>query len=71
MYNSSDGHTKIQRSCLNSLYLASLNWSKFVNIMDTGLTTLSVFSAELLLDSELSANGYLLLNYLNPALFIM
>ena len=30
-----------------------------------------LFSAELLRDSELSANGDLLLNYLNPTLFIV
>ena len=39
--------------------------------MDSGLTTLSAFSAELLCDSELSVNGELFLNYLNPALFIV
>ena len=38
--------------------------------MDSGLTTLSAFSAELLHDSELSTNGTILLNYLNPALFV-
>ena len=53
------------------MYLASLNWSKLINVMDSSLTTLSAFSVELLLDSELSANGDLLLNYLNPALFIL
>ena len=61
---------KIQRSCLNSLYLASLNWSKLVNVLDVGLTTLSAFKIELLRDSELSHNGEQLLNYFNPALFI-
>ena len=39
--------------------------------MDSGITTLSAFLAKLLCDSELSANGNLLLNYLNPALFIV
>ena len=38
--------------------------------MDSGLTTLGAFSAELLRDSELSTNGTILLNYLNSALFI-
>ena len=71
LYNTEDGHSKIQRYCLNSLYLASLNWSKLINVIDSGLTTLSTFSAKLLCDSELSANGDLLLNYLNPALFIV
>ena len=66
-----DGRPRIQRHRLNSLYLASLNWSKLINVMDSGLTTLSAFSAELLRESELSANGELLLNYLNPSLFIM
>ena len=39
--------------------------------MNYGLTTLSAFSIKFLRDSELSANGDLLLNYLNPALFIV
>ena len=39
--------------------------------MDSGLSTLSTFSAEILRDLELSANGELLLNYLNSALFIV
>ena len=69
LYNIEDGHAKIQRSRPNSLYLASLNWSKLFNVMDSGLITLSAFSAELLRDSELSGNGNLLLNYLNIALF--
>ena len=45
LYTTEDGCPKIQRSCLNSLYLASLNWSKSINVMDSGLTTLSAFSA--------------------------
>ena len=56
---------------LNSLYLASLKWSKLIHVMDSGLTTLSAFSAKLLRDSELSTDGTILLNYLNPALFIV
>ena len=39
--------------------------------MDSGLSILSVFLAEFLCDSELSVNGELFLNYLNPALFIV
>ena len=39
--------------------------------MDSGLTTLSAFSAELRHIVELSTNGTILLNYLNPALFIV
>ena len=46
LYNTEDDHPKVQRSCLTSLYLASLNWSKLINIMDSGLTTLSAFSAK-------------------------
>ena len=50
--------------------MASLNWSKLVNVLDVGLTTLSTFKIELLRDSELSHNGERLLNYFNPADFI-
>ena len=39
--------------------------------MDSGLTTLSAFLAELHRDSELSTNGTILLNYLDPALFVV
>ena len=60
----------MQQYCLNFLYLASLNWSKLVNVLDVGLTTLSAFKIEPLRDSELSHNGEQLLNYFNPALFI-
>ena len=61
---------KIQQSCLNFLYLVSLNWSKLINVLDVGLITLSAFSIELLCDSELSDNAELLQNYFNPALFV-
>ena len=71
MYNIEDDHAKIQRSCLNPLYQESLNWLKLINVLDSGLATLSAFSAKLLRDSELSANGNTLLNYLNPTLFIV
>ena len=59
----------MQRSRLDFLYLASLNWSKLINVLDVGLTTLTAFKIELLHDSELSSNGERLLNYFNPALF--
>ena len=66
-----DSQHKIQHSCLNSLYLASLNWLKLITVTDSDLTTLNSFSAELLRYSELSVIGDLLLDYLNPALFIV
>ena len=50
LYNTEDGLAKIQRSCFNSLYLAPLNWSTLINVMDSVSTTLSAFSAELLRD---------------------
>ena len=53
LYTVQDGHDKIQRSRPNSLYLASSKWLKLSNIMDSGLTTLSAYSVELLHDSEL------------------
>ena len=71
MYNIENCHAKIQRSRLNSLLLASLIWLKLINVMDSGLTTHSVCSAELFRDSELSTNRNMLLNYLNPAIFIV
>lgn len=37
---------------------------------NAGIMTLNAFSAELLFESELSNNGVLLLNYLNPTLFV-
>ena len=52
------------------MYLASFNWSKLINVLDVGLTTLSAFTIELLRDTELSSNGERLLNYFNPALFV-
>ena len=61
---------KVQRSRLDFLYLASLNWSKLINVLDVALTTLSAFKIELLRDLELSHNREQLLNYSNPALFI-
>ena len=39
--------------------------------MDSGLSRCNSFSGELFCDQALSANGYLLLNYINPSLFIV
>ena len=47
-----------------------MNWAKLINMCELGLTTLNAFSAELNRDSELTPNGTLLVNYLNPALFV-
>ena len=51
--------------------MASLNWSKLINILDVGLTTPGVFPTELVWDLELSDNEELLLNYFNSALFVV
>ena len=47
-----------------------MNWAKLINMCELGLTTLNAFSTELSRDSELTPNGTLLVNYLNPALFV-
>ena len=61
----------IQQSCRSFLYLANINWSKLINILDMSLTALGAFSTELLQDSELSDNGEFLLNFFNPTLFVV
>ena len=48
LYATEDGCPKIKRSRLYSLYLASLNWTKLIYVLDPGLSTLSPFSVELL-----------------------
>ena len=50
--------------------MTCLNWAKLINMCESGLTTLNAFSVELNRDSELTPDGTLLFNYLNPTLFV-
>ena len=58
-------------SCLNSLNLASLNWSKLNNIIYSDLENLNAILTELHRGTELSAIGKILLNYLNPIMLLL
>jgi hypothetical protein len=60
---------KVQRSQLNSHYLACIDWAKFINVLSTGITTLDAFTCELRKNITYE-NGIKLLEYFNPALLI-
>jgi hypothetical protein len=60
---------KVQRNQLNAYYLACIDWSKFINILTTGITTLDAFTCELCKNITYE-NGIQLLEYFNPALLI-
>jgi hypothetical protein len=60
---------KVQRNQLNSYYLTCLNWSKLLNVCNTGLTTLDAFVCEVNKNTTYE-NGQQLLEYFNPALLV-
>jgi hypothetical protein len=60
---------KVQRNQLNAYYLTCIDWSKFINVLTTGITTLDAFSCELRKNITYE-NGIKILEYFNPAMLI-
>jgi hypothetical protein len=60
---------KVKRNQLNLYYLTCLKWSNLLNTCNNDLTTLGAFASELQKNIT-TTNGYKLLEYFNPALFV-